>query len=283
MTEVQLYPLQRALGVDPALSGLSASARVEAWHGWKIDRAEVAFGALVHTLQPSPPFTRYPMPTYVLPALPYTYSALEPHLSAKILELHHDKHHRAYVDAANAAVKALDALKGRDDVSTVAMLANQLAFNVSGHVLHSLFWNNLSPQGGGEPKGELAAGIQSDLGGFAHLKAQLNKAAETTQGSGWGALFFEPTLGRLLVAQIHDHQSNLILGAVPLMVLDAWEHAYYLQYQTEKARYFDAVWNLWNWNDIAERYQRARSERTVGLEPALTAEIPKSVSRPQAH
>jgi Fe-Mn family superoxide dismutase len=125
-------------------------------------------------------------------------------------------------------------------------------------VLHSLFWRNLQPRGGDKPTGELAEAINRDFGTFDAFKKQLSEAAGTVMGSGWGALVYEPMAGRLLTCQIYDHQSNIAQGGVPLLVIDAWEHAYYLQYKTEKTKFIDAVWNLWNWDDVAARYQSAR-------------------------
>src|SRR6185295_6395604 len=121
-----------------------------------------------------------------------------------------------------------------------------------------IFWQNLSPKGGGEPGGELAAAIKRDFGSFASFKKQLTQAAETSMGSGWGALVWEPNLQSLLTVQIHDHQSHTIQGSTPLLVLDAWEHAYYLQYQNEKAKFFEAIWNVWNWEDVAARFAEAQ-------------------------
>jgi Fe-Mn family superoxide dismutase len=201
------------------------------------------------------------MSQYTLPELPYDYAALEPHISAKIMELHHDKHHKAYVDGTNKALAMLEEARGSGDFTRIAAIEHALAFNVSGHVLHSIFWENLSPQGGGEPQGELAAAIQRDFGSFDKLKQQLTQAAQTSMGSGWGALVWEPNAARLLTVQIHDHESQTIQGAVPLLVLDAWEHAYYLQYQNEKAKFFAAIWNVWNWQNVAERYASAQRAR----------------------
>jgi Fe-Mn family superoxide dismutase len=135
----------------------------------------------------------------------------------------------------------------------VGSLEHELAFHVSGHVLHSMFWQNLAPDGGSEPDGVLAEVIERDFGGFEAFKRQLIKTASTIMGSGWGALVWDPVAYRLSTVQIHDHQSDITQGAVPILVLDAWEHAYYLQYQTDKARYFEAVWSLWNWHDVAAR------------------------------
>jgi Fe-Mn family superoxide dismutase len=193
------------------------------------------------------------MNQYKLPELPYDYSALEPHISGKIMELHHGKHHAAYVKGANSVLDQLDDARYKEDFSRIPGLERTLAFNLSGHILHSIFWQNLTAKGGGEPTGELGTAIQRDFGSFAHFKKQLTEVASTIMGSGWAALVWEPIGKRLLITQIYDHQSNLSQGGVPLMVLDAWEHAYYLQYQNRKTEFFESVWNLWNWQDISAR------------------------------
>ena len=198
------------------------------------------------------------MATYTLPDLPYDYGALEPHVSGKIMQLHHAKHHRAYVTGANTALDALAEARARDDFSRTAALERSLAFNVSGHVLHSLFWQNLAPRAGGEPTGALADQIARDFGGFSRFRAELNSAAATIMGSGWAALTWDPLSKRLLTAQIHDHQNEITQGGVPILVLDAWEHAYYLQYGPEKKTYFDAIWNVWNWADAGRRFESVR-------------------------
>jgi superoxide dismutase, Fe-Mn family len=196
---------------------------------------------------------------YVLPDLAYDYSALEPHISGEIMELHHDKHHRTYVNGANQAFEQLQEARDRSDFAKLAALEHYLAFNVSGHVLHSLFWQNLSPDGGDRPSGELANQIDADFGSFDAFKQQLIRTASTITGSGWAALSWDPASGRLIALQIHDHQSQVAQGSLPLLVLDAWEHAYYLQYKNEKAKFFEAIWNLWNWDDVAMRFLAARS------------------------
>jgi len=198
------------------------------------------------------------MTRYVLPDLPYDYAALEPHISARIMELHHDKHHKAYVDGANKGIEQLMEARKKNDFHLIAAIEHALAFNVSGHVLHSIFWQNMSPDGGDRPKGELARLIDRDFGSFDVFKKQLLNAAQTIMGSGWGALVFDPVTRRLGTSQIHDHQGEITQGGVPLLVLDAWEHAYYLQYQTDKASYFEALWNLWDWKDVARRLELAQ-------------------------
>ncbi len=199
------------------------------------------------------------MPTYSLPDLRYDFGALEPHISGKIMELHHDKHHAGYVKGANTTLEKLDEAREKEDFTRLGALEKALAFNLSGHVLHSLFWQNLTPKGGGEPDGDLGKAIKTDFGSFEKFKRQLTEVASTIMGSGWGALVWEPLAGKLLTTQIYDHQSNLAQAGVPILVLDAWEHAYYLQYNNLKADFFKAVWNVWNWKDVADRFEAVRS------------------------
>jgi Fe-Mn family superoxide dismutase len=196
---------------------------------------------------------------YILPDLPYDYGALEPHISGKIMELHHDRHHRAYVEGANKAIQKLKEARQQQSFDNIGAIEKALAFNVSGHVLHSIFWQNLTPKGGGEPAGDLAGAVERDFGSFALFKSQMIQAASTIMGSGWAALVWDPVIQRLGTTQIHDHQSEVTQGGLPLMVIDAWEHAYYLQYQTDKAKFFQAIWNLWNWKDITARFTRVRN------------------------
>jgi Fe-Mn family superoxide dismutase len=198
------------------------------------------------------------MPDYRLPDLTYDFGALEPHISGKIMELHHDKHHKTYVDGANTALEQLDDARHKSDFTRLAALERALAFNLSGHILHSLFWQNLTPRGGGQPDGELMQTITRDFGTFEQFKKQMSQAAATIMGSGWAALVWEPIGARLLTTQIYDHQSNLSQAGIPLLVIDAWEHAYYLQYQNRKTEFFAAVWNVWNWADVSERFRAAR-------------------------
>jgi Fe-Mn family superoxide dismutase len=200
------------------------------------------------------------MRLYSLPDLDYDFSALEPHISGAIMELHHGKHHAAYVKNANAALGRLDEARSMDEVIHLAELERALVFNLSGHILHSIFWKNLVPKGGGRPQGELARWLDRTFGSFDRFKRQFNEVAATIMGSGWAALVWEPLGRRLLITPIHDHQSNLSPGGVPLMVIDAWEHAYYLQYQSRKIEFFEAVWHLWNWDDIAGRFEAAQKQ-----------------------
>ncbi|MET0276165.1 MAG: superoxide dismutase [Acidimicrobiia bacterium] len=196
---------------------------------------------------------------YTLPELDYDFGALEPHYSAEVLELHHDKHHAAYVAGVNDALEQLEKARVGDDFGAITGLEKKLAFNLSGHVLHTLFWKNLSPDGGGHPEGELAAAIDEYFGSFDRFQRQLTEATVTVQGSGWGALAWEPLGQRLYIAQIYDHQDNIGQSSGPLLVIDAWEHAYYLQYKNVRADYVKAMWNVVNWDDVASRFAQART------------------------
>jgi Fe-Mn family superoxide dismutase len=198
------------------------------------------------------------MKPYELPDLPYDYAGLEPHYSARMLELHHDKHHAAYVKGVNSTLEKLAAARESNDMSSIVGLEKTLAFNLSGHVLHTLFWQNLSPDGGGRPEGELAAALDEHFGSFDAFKAQLSEAAGTVQGSGWGVLSWEPLGQRLFIEQVYDHQGNVGQSGQLLLVLDAWEHAYYLQYENRRPEYVEAIWNVFNWTDVAQRFDRAR-------------------------
>lgn len=197
------------------------------------------------------------VPSYELPALAYDYAALEPHLCARIVELHHTKHHRAYVDGANAVMEQLTRARAAGDFSALVGLEKALAFHVSGHVLHSVYWTNLSPDGGGEPSGALADAIDEHFGGFAAFKAHMTQATVGVQGSGWALLSWDPYGGRLLVEQVENHQHNTVQSATPLLVIDAWEHAYYLQYENRRADYASVIWNVIDWDDVARRFADA--------------------------
>jgi Fe-Mn family superoxide dismutase len=195
---------------------------------------------------------------YTLPDLPYDYAALEPAMSGQIMELHHDKHHAAYVKGANDTVEQLAQARDDGQLGGLMGLEKTLAFHLSGHVLHTIFWTNLSPDGGDKPVGELAELIERDFGSFDAFRNQLTAATATTQGSGWGVLAWEPLGQRLIVSQVYDHQGNVGIGSVPLLVFDSWEHAYYLQYKNVKPDYIAKLWDLINWDDVSARLGVAR-------------------------
>ena len=191
--------------------------------------------------------------SYELPPLPYSYSALEPAYSRELLELHHDKHHATYVKGVNDAQAGLAQARAQKDWDTVNQLQKNLAFHLSGHILHSMFWRNLTPEASDQPAGDLLAIMERDFGGLDAMREQMSEAALAIQGSGWAALSWEPLRRGLVVEQIYDHQGNVGNGTVPLLVLDMWEHAYYLQYRNEKKKWVKAYWSLVNWPDVADR------------------------------
>ena len=199
------------------------------------------------------------MSLYTLPDLPYDYAALEPHINGQILELHHDKHHAAYVKGANDTLEKIAEARDKGDFGGIVGLEKTLAFNLSGHILHSLYWQNMSPDGGERPDGDLADAITEFFGSFEAFHWQLSAATTLVQGSGWGVLSFEPSSGRLLVEQVYDHHGNVAQGSVPLLAFDAWEHAYYLQYRNVRPDFVKAMWEVVNWPDVAARYAAAKA------------------------
>ena len=198
------------------------------------------------------------MASYQLPDLHFDYGALEPHLPARILELHHGKHHLGYVNGANTTLEKLDTARTNGDFTSIVGLEKTLAFNVSGHVMHSIYWENLSPANGTEPTGLLADSISEHFGNFEAFKAQMTQATVSVQGSGWSVLAWEPLGERLIIEQIYDHHANSIQGTTPLLVIDAWEHAYYLKYENRRADYVNAIWNVINWADVSHRFDSCR-------------------------
>ncbi|HXD62796.1 MAG TPA: superoxide dismutase [Lacisediminihabitans sp.] len=204
------------------------------------------------------------MAEYTLPELGYDYAALEPHISGKIMQLHHDKHHQAYVTGANTALTQLAAARDNGDFANINKLEKDLAFNLAGHVNHTIFWTNLSPDGGDKPTGELASAIDDNFGSFDKFVAHFTAASAGIQGSGWGALVWDSLGQKLLVQQYYDHQGNFATGTVPLLLLDMWEHAFYLDYVNVKADYIKAFWNIADWANVQQRFEVAR-EKTNGL------------------
>jgi Fe-Mn family superoxide dismutase len=192
--------------------------------------------------------------------MPYDYGALAPAITGEILELHHSKHHAAYVKGANDTLDRLAETRSTGDFSSLVGLEKTFAFNLSGHVLHTIFWQNLSPDGGDRPEGELAAAITEHFGSFETFSKQLSSATATVQGSGWGVLAWEPLSKRLVVEQVYDHHGNVGMNTTPLLVFDAWEHAYYLQYRNVRPDYVQKLWSLVNWTDVTRRFDEARGK-----------------------
>ncbi|WIB62721.1 superoxide dismutase [Curtobacterium sp. MCBD17_040] len=204
------------------------------------------------------------MAEYTLPELPYDYAALEPHISGKIMQLHHDKHHATYVAGANTALQQLGEARESGNLANVNKLEKDLAFNLGGHVNHSIFWTNLGPDTK-VPEGELAAAIDEFFGSFDQFKAQFSAVATGIQGSGWSVLAWDIVGQQLTTFQLFDQQGNIPFGLVPIFMLDMWEHAFYLDYLNVKADYVKAVWNIVDWENVAARFANARAQSFVTL------------------
>lgn len=193
---------------------------------------------------------------YVLPPLPYEPAALEPSIDAQTMSIHHGKHHQGYVNGLNKALDQLKAARSESDFATIKHLSREVSFNGGGHVLHSIFWQNMAPTkkgGGGEPSGALANAIARDFGSVDAFRKHFSAAAAAVEGSGWAVLGREPISGKLLVIQGEKQQNLGIWGLEPLLVLDVWEHAYYIKYQNRRADYVKAWWDVVNWSDVATR------------------------------
>ncbi|HOX35480.1 MAG TPA: superoxide dismutase [Methanoregulaceae archaeon] len=193
---------------------------------------------------------------YSLPKLPYDYAALEPYISEQQLTLHHTKHHLAYVNGANALIEKYG--KARKDGVDMDMKAasKELSFHVGGFNLHNKFWENMAPAGkggGGVPKGELAKVIDAEYGSFDRFRKEFTQAASSTEGSGWAALSYCRTAERPVILQIEKHNVNVVPGWKMLLVLDVWEHAYYLDYKNDRGKFIEGFWNIVNWNVVADR------------------------------
>ena len=195
---------------------------------------------------------------YSLPELAYGYDALAPHLSAELLRLHHDKHHAAYVNGANSILKKMDqARSDQADFDTKATF-KELSFHLGGHLLHSLFWENLAPAGkggGGKPSGAIAKAIDEEYGSFDRFKKIFSSTAAGVEGSGWAALTLCPGTQRPLIMQVEKHNVNVYPMFRILLVLDVWEHAYYLDYKNDRGKFVEAFWNIVNWTEVNKRYE----------------------------
>ena len=196
---------------------------------------------------------------HTLPDLPYDYGALEPVISAEIMQLHHSKHHQTYVNNLNVAEEKLAEAVAKSDTSTIISLQGALKFNGGGHINHSIFWANLCPGGSGEPEGDLMAAIQRDFGSFEAMKQRLSAATVAVQGSGWGWLGYDPAASQLRVATCANQDPlQATTGLVPLFGIDVWEHAYYLQYKNVRPDYVNAIYKVANWKDVADRLAAAQ-------------------------
>ncbi|HOQ08532.1 MAG TPA: superoxide dismutase [Syntrophomonadaceae bacterium] len=195
---------------------------------------------------------------FTLPELPYAYDALEPYYDEQTVRIHHDLHHKAYVDGLNNALAKLAEAREKGDFSLIKHWEKELAFHGSGHVLHTLFWENMTPKSSGKPGGELLQQIEKDFGSFEAFQKQFSAAAGAVEGSGWAVLGWQPQLSKLLITQVEKHQDLTVWGIVPLLILDVWEHAYYLKYQNRRAEWINAWWNIVNWEVAEKRFSAAR-------------------------
>ncbi|MCE5199467.1 MAG: superoxide dismutase [Armatimonadota bacterium] len=193
-----------------------------------------------------------------LPPLPYDYNALEPYYDEQTLHLHHDKHHATYVAGLNKAEEKLAEARQTGEYALIQHWERQLAFHGSGHILHSLFWNSMKPGGGGAPTGDLLDQINKDFGNFDNFKRQFSEAATSVEGNGWALLGWMPEFDQLYITQVENHQKLTIWGIQPLMVIDVWEHAYYLRYQNRRPEWVENWWNVVNWDNAAKLLSSAR-------------------------
>lgn len=195
---------------------------------------------------------------YTLPQLPYGYDELQPHISQEQLTLHHQKHHQAYVNSANAILERLDKARKEGTDFDVKATLKELSFHIGGHLLHSLFWTNIAPpgKGGGKPKGTLGTVLEKEFGSFERFKKEFSMAATSVEGSGWAALSFCRQTNRPIIMQIEKHNTNVYPMFTILMVIDVWEHAYYLDYKNERAKFVDAFWNIVSWDEVNKRLGR---------------------------
>ncbi|PKQ14725.1 MAG: superoxide dismutase [Actinobacteria bacterium HGW-Actinobacteria-8] len=203
------------------------------------------------------------MADYTLPDLAYDYSALAPSISGEIMELHHSKHHAAYVAGANTALEKMVEARDTNNFAAIGGLEKALAFNLGGHTNHSIFWTNMSPDGGDKPVGALATAIDENFGSFDKFAAHFTNNAMTIMGSGWSILAYDTIGKKLIIVQLYDQQGNVPVGIIPLLMLDMWEHAFYLQYKNVKADYVKAWWHVVDWANVADRFTKASS--TTGL------------------
>lgn len=198
-----------------------------------------------------------PIGSHQLPPLPYAYHALEPVISEEIMRLHHIKHHQSYVDGLNKAEKQLQSARETGNFDLIKHWERELAFHGAGHYLHTIFWKIMSPDGGGRPTNELSKAIDASFGSFEKFKEQFSKAAEHVEGGGWAILVWSPRAHRLEILTAEKHQNLTQWDVIPLLVLDVWEHAYYLQYKNERAKYIENWWDIVNWNEVEQRFQKA--------------------------
>ena len=206
------------------------------------------------------------MGKYTLPEMPYAYDALEPHIDAQTMEIHHSKHHQKYTDGMNGALEKLSPELQEKDIEEILSNINQIPddvkgainFNGGGYDNHKLFWNSMKQNGGGEPTGAIADAINDSFGSFAEFKELFSSKTAPLQGSGWGWLVYNPNSGKVEYKAMPNQTSPRTEGLVPLLGLDVWEHAYYLKYQNKRPDYIAAWWNVINWDEVNDRFSKAK-------------------------
>ncbi|WP_243459408.1 superoxide dismutase [Metabacillus bambusae] len=199
-----------------------------------------------------------PIGEHTLPPLPYNYDALEPYINQEIMRLHHDKHHKSYVDGLNKAEKEMQKARKSNNFDLIKHWEREAAFHGAGHYLHTIFWTIMSPNGGGKPSGMLMREINQSFGSFEKFKAHFTEAANNVEAVGWAILVWSPRSRRLEILQAEKHQNLSQWDVVPILVLDVWEHAYYLQYKNERKKYVDNWWNIVNWREVERRFHEAQ-------------------------
>lgn len=200
------------------------------------------------------------MNTYELPELPYSHDALEPVMSKEVLTLHHDIHHKGYVDGANGILEKLETLRKGDEKGDMKSLLKTLSFHIGGHILHSLFWPNMAPEGeGGEPEGKLKEALEAEFGSIDRFKEEFAEAANSVEGSGWAALTYCKKTNRPIVMQIEKHNVNVYPAFSILLVIDVWEHSYYLDYKNKRGDFVKEFWKIVNWKEVNKRFEEVCS------------------------
>ncbi|WP_245807771.1 superoxide dismutase [Halobacillus massiliensis] len=222
---------------------------------WELEEIAVKVNQrFTHDRQDTP----VPIGGHKLPPLLYGYNELEPYISGKIMRLHHDKHHKSYVDGLNKAEKEMEKARNSKNYELIKHWEREAAFHGAGHYLHTIFWEIMSPYGGGTPAGELLREIERNFGSFQKFKEHFSEAAKKVEGVGWAILVWSPRSHRLEILQAEKHQNLSQQDIIPLLPLDVWEHAYYLQYENDRGAYVDNWWNVINWEAVNDRYQKAK-------------------------
>ncbi|WP_078431249.1 superoxide dismutase [Metabacillus halosaccharovorans] len=199
-----------------------------------------------------------PIGGHTLPPLPYAYDALEPYIQQEIMRLHHDKHHQSYVDGLNKAEKEMQKARKTGNYELIKHWEREAAFHGAGHYLHTIFWSIMTPNGGGKPSGMLMREINLSFGSFEQFKQHFSEAAKNVEAVGWAILVWSPRAQRLEILQAEKHQNLSQWDVIPLLTLDVWEHAYYLQYKNDRKKYVDNWWNVVNWKEVERRFHEAQ-------------------------